>query len=127
MRNQLSVYGLTSCAMARHAFHGIGHENGVVRVTDLGDQGFHVRVKVHGVAELFDDEDNLVGTWTYHLVFTDQIPPDGQGAVHFTASGPIEYLDGRSAILHVSHHHVFDKGEMEKFPARDTATCGGKK
>ena len=82
---------------------------------------------VLGTADLVNSDDELVGTWTYHLVFTDQFPPDGQGAVHFTASGPVEYVDGRTAILHVFHHHVFDKGDMEKFPARDTATCGGTK
>ena len=107
--------------------HGVGIENGTLRVTDLGDQGIHVRVRVSGTAELFDSDDNLVGTWTYRLVFTDQIPPDGQGAVHFTASGPVTYVGGRTAILHVFHHHVFDKGDVEKFPERDTAACGGRK
>ena len=77
------------------------------------------------MADLFDSDDNLVGTWTYRLAFTDQIPPDGQGATHFTASGPVTYVDGHTAILHVTHHQVFDKGDVEKFPARDTATCGG--
>ena len=111
------------------AVHGVGIENGIVRITDLGDQGTHVRVKVSGTADLFDSDDNLVGTWTSSrlLVFTDQIPPDGQGAVHFTASGPVTYVDGRTAVLHVFHHHVFDKGDVEKFPARDTAACGGSK
>jgi hypothetical protein len=114
------------------AVHGTGLENGLIRVTDttdLGDPraGTHTRVQVNGTADLFDSDDNLVGTWTYRLVNTDQIPPDLQGAVHFTASGPVTYLDGRTAILHVSHHHVFDKGDVEKFPARDTAVCGGGK
>jgi len=107
--------------------HGVGIENGTVRFTDLGDQGTHFRVKVTGAADLFDSDDNLVGRWAYRLTSTDQIPPDGQGAVHLTASGPMTYVDGRTAILHVSHHHVFDKGDVEKFPARDTAVCGGKK
>ena len=106
--------------------HGVGIENGVARITDLGDQGVHVRVKVSGTADLFDSDGNLVGTWTYRLIFTDQVPPDGQGAVHFTASGPVTYVGGRTAILHVFHHHVFDKGDVEKFPARDTAACGGR-
>ena len=109
------------------AVHGTGIENGIVRFTDLGDQGNHARVKVSGTADLFDSDENLVGTWTYRLVFTDQVPPDGQGAVHFTASGPVTYVGGRTAILHVFHHHVFDKGDVEKFPARDTASCGGRK
>lgn len=109
------------------AVHGIGLENGTIRITDLGDQGVHVRVKVSGTADLFDSDENLVGTWAYRLVFTDQVPPDGQGAAHFTASGPVTYVGGRTAILHVFHHHVFDKGDIEKFPARDTAACGGNK
>ena len=109
------------------ALHGIGIENGTVRITELGDKGHHVRLNVHGTADLFDDSEDLVGTWTYHLTFTDEFPPGGQGAVHMTASGPLVYEDGHSAIIHVAHHHVFDKGDVEKFPARDTATCGGKK
>ena len=100
----------------RHVRHPFG---------DHGDQGVHVRARVSGTADLFDSDDNLVGTWTYRLAFTDQIPPDGQGATHFTTSGPVTCVDGRTAILHVFHHHVFDKGDVEKFPARDTAACGG--
>ncbi len=107
--------------------HGLGLENGTVRITDLGDQGEHVRVRVSGTADLFDSDENLVGTWTYHLVAMDQLPPDGQGATHFSASGPVTYVGGRTAILHVFHQHVFDKGDVEKFPARDTAACGGNK
>jgi hypothetical protein len=109
------------------AVHGLAHEVGQVRVTDLGDQGFHIRLQVDGVVDLLDDEDNLVGTWTYRIVFTDQFPPDGQGAAHYTASGPVSYVDGSTAILHVFHHHVFAKGDVERKPARDTATCGGRK
>lgn len=107
--------------------HGEGVENGTVRITDLGDQGSHFRVRVSGAVDLFDSDDNFVGTWTYRLTATDQIPPGGQGANHFTASGPVTYVDGRSANLQVAHHHVFDKGDVEKFPARDTAVCGGQK
>jgi hypothetical protein len=102
---------------------GVGSENGTLRITELGDRGHHIRVNVDGVVDLFDSQGNLVGRWTYRLHATDQFPPDGQGAVHVTASGPIAYADGRSAILHVAHHHVFAKGDVEKFPARDTATC----
>jgi hypothetical protein len=109
------------------AVHGLGHETGQARITDLGEQGVHVRLRVEGRAELLDDEDELVGTWTYRMVFTDQIPPDGQGAVQMTAIGPIQYVTGGSAVLHVFHHQVFDKGDVERFPARDTAVCGGKK
>jgi hypothetical protein len=46
------------------AVHGIGLESGVVRITELGDQGHHERVNVRGVAELSDSDDNFVGTWT---------------------------------------------------------------
>ena len=110
-----------------NAVHGTGIENGYVRITDLGDQGHHQRAHVSGVADLFDVDENFVGTWTYRLVFTDQFPPDGQGAVHITAVGPLVYADGRVVVLHVYHHHVFAKGDIEKKPARDTATCGGPK
>ena len=65
------------------------------------------------------------GTWTYRLTFTDQIPPDGQGARNITASGPVTYVGGSTAILHVFSHVVFDKGGVEKLPPRDTASCGG--
>jgi hypothetical protein len=102
---------------------GLALENGIVRITELGDRGHHVRLHVEGVVDLVDGEGDPVGTWTYSLVFTDEFPPDGQGAVHMTASGPIAYADGGSAILHVAHHHVFAKGDVEKFPARDTAKC----
>jgi hypothetical protein len=109
------------------AVHGVGIENGIVRITELGDKGHHVRVAVTGVADLYDDEDNLVGTWTYRLRFTDQVPPGGQGAVHMTASGPVAFATGGNAILHVFHRHVFAKGDVEKFPARDTAVCDGRR
>ncbi len=108
------------------AVHGLGIENGTVRITDLGAKGYHLRLAVTGVADLYDDEDNLVGTWTYRLRFLDQYPPGGQGAVHMSASGPVVYETGESAILHVFHQHVFSKGDVEKFPARDTAACGGR-
>jgi hypothetical protein len=107
------------------AVHGLGHESGVLRNTDLGDQGHHLRVTVRGVVELSDSDDNFVGTWTYHLRFGDQFPPDGQGAVHLIAVGPLAYADGHTAIVHVHEHAVFDKGDITK---REffKATCGGK-
>ena len=106
------------------AVHGIGLESGVVRITELGDQGHHERVNVRGVAELFDSDDNFVGTWTYHLRFGDQFPPDGQGAALLIAVGPLEYADGHTAIVQVHEHAVFDKGDITK---REffKATCGG--
>jgi hypothetical protein len=106
------------------AVHGLGLESGVLRVTDLGDRGHHVRVNVRGVADLFDSEENLVGTWTYRLRFGDQFPPDEQGAVHLIAVGPLEYADGHTAIVQVHEHEVFAKGDILK---REffKATCGG--
>ena len=107
------------------AVHGIGLESGVVRITELGDQGHHERVNVRGVAELSDSDDNFVGTWTYHLRFGDQFPPDGQGAALLIAVGPLEYADGHTAIVQVHEHAVFDKGDISK---REffKATCGGR-
>jgi hypothetical protein len=107
------------------AVQGVGLESGVVRITELGDQGHHVRVNVRGVAELFDSDGNFVGTWTYHLRIGDQFPPAGQGATHLIAVGPLEYADGHTAIVQVHEHAVFDKGDITK---REffKATCGGK-
>lgn len=106
------------------ALHGIGRENGVVRITELGDQGYHQRVDVRGVVDLYDDEDDFVGTWIYGLSFGDQFPPDGQGAVHFIVIGPLEYADGHSAIVQIHLHAVFEKGEEVKREF-GKATCGG--
>jgi hypothetical protein len=99
-------------------------ESGVLRFTDLGDRGHHLRVNVRGVADLYDSEENLVGTWTYRLRFGDQVPPDGQGAVLMIAVGPLEYADGHTAIVQVHEHEVFAKGDILK---REffKATCGG--
>ena len=105
--------------------HGMGVENGVVRITELGEQGHHVRVDVRGTVRLFDDSNSFVGTWTYRLRFGDQFPPDGQGAVLLLAVGPLEYADGHTAIVQVHEHQVFEKGDTLK---REffKATCGGK-
>jgi hypothetical protein len=107
------------------AVHGVGFETGVVRFTDLGDQGHHQRDTTRGVADLYDSDDNFVGTWTYRLRFRDQFPPDGQGAVLLIAVGPLEYADGRTAIVQVLfEQQVFGKGDILK---REffKATCGG--
>jgi hypothetical protein len=107
------------------AVHGVGFETGILRITDLGDQGHHQRVTVRGVADLFDSEDNFVGTWTYRLRFIDQFPPDGQGAVHLIAVGPLEYADGHTAIVRVLfEHQVFGKGDILKREFSN-ASCGG--
>jgi hypothetical protein len=66
------------------------------------------------VADLYDSEESLVGTWTYRLWFGDQFPPDGQGAVLMIAVGPLEYADGHTAIVQVHEHEVFAKGDILK-------------
>jgi hypothetical protein len=107
------------------AVHGVGLESGVIRITELGERGHHVRVDVRGVADLFDSEENFVGTWTYRLRFGDQFPPDGQGAVLLIAVGPLEYADGHTAIVQTHEHAVFDKGDITKREF-SKATCGGR-
>jgi hypothetical protein len=107
------------------AVHGVGLESGVIRITELGERGHHERVDVRGVADLYDSDENLVGTWRYRLRFGDQFPPDGQGAVLLIAVGPLEYADGHTAIVQVHEHAVFDKGDITKREFLK-ATCGGK-
>jgi hypothetical protein len=106
------------------AVHGVGLESGVVRITELGDQGHHVRAALRGVADLYDSQDNLVGTWTYRLRGGTQFPPDGQGADFFVAVGSLDYADGDTAIVQVHEQQVFEKGDILK---REffKATCGG--
>jgi hypothetical protein len=105
--------------------HGVGFESGVVRITELGDQGHHQRDTVRGEADLYDSDDNFVGTWTYRLRFRDQFPPDAQGAVHLIAVGPLEYADGHTTIVRVLFEHtVFGKGDVLKREFSN-ATCGG--
>ena len=106
------------------AVNGAGLESGLVRITDLGERGHHVRVNVHGVADLFDSANNLVGTWTYRLTFRDQFPPDGQGAVTLLAKGALVYADGHTEVVKVHEHQVFAKGDIEK-RAVFTTTCVG--
>jgi hypothetical protein len=106
------------------AIHGLGLESGVIRFTDLGDRGRHIRINVRGVADFFDSEENFVGTWTYRLRFGDQFPPDAQGTVHQIAVGPLEYADGSTRIVQVHEHEVFGKGDILKREFLRT-TCGG--
>jgi hypothetical protein len=94
--------------------HGIGIENGQVKITELGAQGHHVQVRVDGRVELLDEGDDPVGTWTYHIRFSDQFPPDAQGAVTFIARGPVEYADGSLAVITLHTHDVFEKGDAVK-------------
>jgi len=107
------------------AVHGDGLESGVVRITELGDRGHHLRLNVRGVVDLYDSDDNFVGTWTYQLRVGDQFPPDGQGAFLIIAVGPLEYADGHTAIVQVQEHRVFDKGDTLKREFLK-ATCGGR-
>jgi hypothetical protein len=106
------------------AVHGGGRESGVLRITDLGDLGRHVRVSVTGVADLFDSEENFVGTWTYRLRFADQLPPNRQGTVLLIAVGPLEYADGHTAIVQVHGHELFGSGDILKRQFFK-ASCGG--
>ena len=101
-----------------------GTETGIVRSTELGAQGHHVRVNVRGTAELFDDAGNFVGTWTYHLRFLDQFPPGAQGVVVNISVGPVEYADGSRAIVQGHQHEVFGKGDILKREFFKTV-CGG--
>ena len=106
--------------------HGTGFETGIARFTDLGEQGHHERVDTTGVADLYDENDEFVGTWTYRLGFRDQFPPDAQGSVIGWAVGPIEYADGDTAILRLLFDRkVFGKGDVIKREFTK-ATCGGR-
>jgi hypothetical protein len=99
-------------------------ESGVIRVTELGDRGHHVRVNLRGTADLYDEAGILVGTWTYHLRFADQLPPGSQGAVMNIAVGPVQYADGSRAIVQGHQHEVFGKGDVLKWEFFKTV-CGG--
>jgi hypothetical protein len=101
-----------------------GTESGIIRITDLGDQGHHVRVDVRGTVDLFDDAGAFVGTWTYRLRFRDQFPPDAQGAVMQISVGPLQYADGTRAIVQGHEHEVFAKGDILKREFFKTV-CGG--
>ncbi len=94
--------------------HGIGIENGQVKITELGPRGHHVQIRVDGEVDLLDEQNDLVGTWTYHIRFSDQFPPGAQGAVTFLAKGPVEYPDGSSAVITLHEHQVFEKGDTLK-------------
>ena len=106
------------------ALHGIATENGEAHIVDLGDRGHHVRIETLGVVDLYDEQDEFVGTWTYRLRFGDQYPPDGQGAVHMSAVGRLTYADGDVAIVRVLfEHEVFGKGDVSKREFAN-ASCG---
>ena len=101
-----------------------GTETGVIRVTELGDRGHHVRVNLRGTVDLHDEAGIFVGTWTYHLRFLDQFPPGAQGAVMNIAVGPLQYADGSRAIVQGHQHEVFGKGDILKREFFKTV-CGG--
>jgi hypothetical protein len=94
------------------AVHGDAVESGILRVTDLGDRGYHLRIDVRGEVDLYDAADTYVGTWSYRLTFRDQFPPDAQGAVQNVAVGPLVYADGSTALVQGHTHEVFGKGDL---------------
>jgi hypothetical protein len=94
--------------------HGEGTDSGTVHIVELGDQGFHIRVKVEGSVDLFDDQESFVATFTYSVNFGDEIPPEGQGATRFWAHGTLEYADGTTAKISVLEHFVYAKGDIVK-------------
>jgi hypothetical protein len=103
---------------------GEGVQNGTIRITDLGEQGHHVRVDVSGEVDFFDAEGNFVGTWSFQTRVGDQFPPEGQGTFLAVDVGPMEYADGTTALFLVHQHEVFEKGDVKKFEIFKT-TCGG--
>jgi hypothetical protein len=92
---------------------GIGTESGVARATfPAGSE--HVRVSAEGVVDLYDGTRGFVGTWTYSLHLSSQIPPDEQGALSGHASGPLAYANGHVAVVAMHLHTVFAKGGAPK-------------
>ena len=104
--------------------HAEGTESGVLRITDLGAEGFHLRLRATGTVDLYDGAGSFFGTWSYAVNIGDQFPPDGQGAFHFISVGPIEYADGETSVIQMHGHVVFEKGDIVK-RAFDKATCVG--
>lgn len=103
---------------------GEGVQNGTIRITDLAEQGHHVRVDVSGEVDFFDAEGNFVGTWSFQTRVGDQFPPEGQGTFLAVDVGPMEYADGTTALFLVHQHEVFEKGDVKKLEIFKT-TCGG--
>lgn len=103
---------------------GVGTESGIARAA-FPEAGIeHVRVHARGTVDLYDGGGAFVGTWTYHVNFESQIPPDRQGIVHALAVGPLQYADGRTAIVQAQFLLVFEKGEIVKRAFQKSA-CGG--
>jgi hypothetical protein len=103
--------------------NAVGAESGVTRVTELGANGFHMRVNVWGQVQLLAGG-AFVGTWSYRLSFVDQFPPDGQGASTQIAAGPLVYADGSRSIVMALEHVTFGQGDVIKREIFQTA-CGG--
>ena len=103
---------------------GEGVQNGIIRITDLGDQGQHVRLDLSGEVDFFDAEGNFVGTWSFRTRVGDQLPPEGQGTFRAVDVGPMEYADGTTARFLVVLVHVFEKGDVKKLEIFKT-TCAG--
>ena len=103
---------------------GVGSESGIARATfpDAGVE--HVRVRASGTVDLYDGGGAFVGTWTYRFDFSSQVPPERQGIVHGLAVGPLQYADGRTAIVQAQFLLVFEKGEIVKRAFQQSA-CGG--
>ena len=104
--------------------HGEGVQSGIVRITDLGEQGHHIRVDVSGAVDFYDADGNFVGTWTFRSRVGDQVPPDHQGTFLAVDIGPMEYADGTTAIFLVHQHEVFEKGDIKTLEIFKT-TCAG--
>lgn len=96
------------------AVEGIGTESGIVRVTELGELGEHVRVRADGVVDLFATDGTFVGTWTYAFTAENQIPPEEQGALIGRVAGRLEYADGSDAFITERFLVVFEKGNSPK-------------
>lgn len=103
---------------------GVGTESGIARATFPPAGVEHVRVQARGTVDLYGGDGAFAGTWTYSINFESQVPPDRQGIVHALGVGPMQYADGRTAIVQAQFLLVFEKGEIVK-RAFERSACGG--